>query len=76
LGVSLLALIEDRIAGFVPVRAGKAMPDRSGRMRHAITSRVILAALLTAAPALAQKLPVPSPLPKHGASTGCPTTYD
>jgi hypothetical protein len=38
---------------------------------------VILAALLTAAPAMAQKLPVPSPepLPKHASSAGCPTTY-
>jgi hypothetical protein len=38
---------------------------------------VALAALLTAAPAMAQKLPVPSPepLPKHAASDGCPTTY-
>jgi hypothetical protein len=39
---------------------------------------VILAALLTAAPAMAQKPPVPSPqpLPKHASSEGCPTTYD
>jgi hypothetical protein len=33
--------------------------------------------MLTTGPAMAQKLPVPSPepLPKHAAATGCPTTY-
>jgi hypothetical protein len=38
---------------------------------------VALAALLTAAPAMAQKLPVPSPepLPEHASSFGRPTTY-
>lgn len=38
---------------------------------------VIFAALLTAAPAMGQKLPVPSPepLPKHVSPKGCPIAY-
>ncbi|HEY1798876.1 MAG TPA: hypothetical protein VGG57_22375 [Stellaceae bacterium] len=40
---------------------------------------IIVAALLTGTPVMAQKLPVPSPspLPKHisAAASGCPTTY-
>jgi hypothetical protein len=38
---------------------------------------VIFIALLTGTPAMAQKLPVPSPepLPKHASAAGCPDTY-
>jgi hypothetical protein len=61
----------------MPVYAGKAAPAGLGGSVMRSHLAIILGALLTATPAMAQKLPVPSPepLPKHVSSGGCPTTF-